>query len=387
MKKAIIIPIYLRLNKPEDLPCSEGISLAKRAIESLNILEDQDFTLVLPVALDLSGEDEEGALLEADKSLRKEVGHLRKWKTLVFSSYHLKDLRDYLGRKNFKHFYPLIDLKGFSKIRNTGLLITQALSLDVAIFIDYDEVVENPRFLRIACEYLNERWNGKLVRGKGGFYVNQDGTIFLPPQPLWWRFFWNKTKWMNRVWRNILSSKDRLVPSSILLGGNLALHHHLFRRVPFDPYIPRGEDTDYLINASQLGYSLLFDKELQIKHLHPKRMDTYFQEELRWDIERFLYERRKMSVGLNINLDPYPGYFLRWTLYPKAMLTSLLLSMDYLRKREWKRAKECIANFKLFIQERNEGWLKYLNFRADWQRVMEEIRREGISEILKECWI
>jgi hypothetical protein len=387
MKKAIIIPVYLKLNEPEELPYLEELKLTKRAIESLNILDDQDFTLVIPVALDVNGEDGEGALLEADRSLREEMRHLRTGRALIFSSCQLRNLREYLLQRGFKNFYSLIDLKGFSKIRNTGLLLTQALSLDMAIFIDYDEVVEDRRFLRIACEYLNERWNGKLVRGKGGFYVNPDGTIFIPPQHLWWKILWNKTKWMNRVWENILSSKERLVPSPTILGGNLVLHRHLFRRVPFDPYIPRGEDTDYLINASQLGYSLLFDKELQIKHLHPKRTEVYFQEELRWDIERFLYEREKMRIGLAVDLDPYPGYFLKWTLYPKATLTSLLISLDYLWRREWKRAKECLSNINLFFQERNGGWLKYLKFRRDWERAMETIQQEGADELLENCWI
>jgi len=388
MKKAIIIPIYLKLNQPEELPHLEGLRLAKRAIESLNLLEDQDFMLVLPVALDLSGEGEEGALGEANRLLKEEVRHFCDGRrTLVFSSYYLRNLREYLAQKDFKKSYFLIDLKGFSKIRNTGLLLAQGLSTDVAIFIDNDEVVEDPRYLKMACEYLNQERDGKVVLGKGGFYINPDGTILLPPQPLWWRCLWNKTKWMNQVWDEILSSKDRLVFSPMLLGGNLVLHRHLFHSVPFDPYIPRGEDTDYLINASQLGFCLLFDKQLRVKHLHPKRTEAYFQEELRWDIERFLYEREKTKIGLAIDLDPYPGYFLRWTLYPKAMLTSLMLSMDYLSKREWKRAKECIANIRLLIQEKKEGWMKYMKFRADWQRVMEEVRREGMSEILKECWI
>ena len=387
MKKAIIIPVYLKLSEPEGLPYLEGLKLAKRAIESLKILEDQNFTLILPVCFDQIGGNGEGSFIKMDRLLREELKNVGLQRALVFSSQHLEQLRKYLEQLNFRDFYSLIDLKGFSKIRNTGLLLAQALSMDVVIFIDNDEIIEDPNFLMVACEYLNRKWKGKVVCGKGGFYVNPEGTILLPPQPLWWRFFWNKTKWMNQAWKKILSSKDRFVPSPILLGGNLVLHRHLFRNIPFDPYIPRGEDTDYLINASQLGFSLFFDKELKIKHLHPERTEEYFLEELRGDIERFLYERKKMKVGSRIDLDPYPGHFLRWTLYPKAMLTSLLLSMDYLRKREWKRAKECIANIKLFIQEKNEGWLKYLKFRADWQRVMEEIRREGISEILKECWI
>jgi glycosyltransferase involved in cell wall biosynthesis len=299
----------------------------------------------------------------------------------------LEQLRKFLEQLNFRDFYSLIDLKGFSKIRNTGLLLAQALSMDVVIFIDNDEVVEDPHYLKIACEYLNQRWSGKVVVGKGGFYINPDGTIFLPPQHLWWKVLWNKTKWMNRVWKTILSSKNRLVPSPMLLGGNLVLHRCLFQGVPFDPYIPRGEDTDYLINASQLGFCLLFDKQLRIKHLHPERTKIYFHEELKGDIERFIYERGKIRGGLDIDLDPYPGYFLKWTLYPKSILTSLFLSLDYLGKMEWKKTKECMANIGLLLKEKNEGWLKYLRFKRDWEMAMGTIQKGGMDELLKSCWI
>jgi hypothetical protein len=192
---------------------------------------------------------------------------------------------------------------------------------------------------------------------------------------------------MNKAWEKILSSKDRLVPSPILLGGNLVLHRHLFRNIPFDPYIPRGEDTDYLINASQLGFCLLFDKQLRIKHLHPERTKIYFHEELKGDIERFIYERGKIRGGLDIDLDPYPGYFLKWTLYPKSILTSLFLSLDYLGKMEWKKAKECMANVGLLLKEKNEGWLKYLRFKREWEMAMETIQKGGMDELLESCWI
>jgi glycosyltransferase involved in cell wall biosynthesis len=281
----------------------------------------------------------------------------------------------------------LIDLKGYSKIRNTGLLVAQALSMDAVIFIDNDEIVEDPGYLKAACEYLMGRWNGKEVVGKGGFYVNPDGTIFLSPSGLWWRFLWDKTKWMNRVWENILSSKDRLVPSPMLLGGNLVLHRYLFHRVPFDPYIPRGEDTDYLINASQMGFCLLFDKELRIKHLHPDRTEVFFQDELKGDIERFLYEREKTKSGLDIDLDPYPGHFLRWTLYPRAFLTSLFLALDYLRRGEWEKPWECLRNMSLFFRGEPGGWSHYLQFRTDWERVMSGIQEEGLGRILEPGWV
>jgi glycosyltransferase involved in cell wall biosynthesis len=301
------------------------------------------------------------------------------------SSYNLKTLRRYLDQKGFGTVSSLTDLKGYSKVRNAGLLIAAMLSVDVVIFIDNDEVVEDANFLQIACEYLNQEWNGKVVNGKGGFYINPDGTILLPPQHLWWRFMWNKTKWMNRVWENILSAEERLVLPRMLLGGNLALHRHLFNHIPFDPFIPRGEDTDYLINAIQLGFSLLFDKKLRIRHLHPERTEAFFLEELRGDIERFLYERQKAKAGLSIDLHPYPGYFLTWTLYPKALLTSILLSLDYLAKGEWEKGAECISHLGLLFQKRGGVWSNYLKFKADWERVMKEIQDNRINRILEEC--
>jgi hypothetical protein len=130
---------------------------------------------------------------------------------------------------------------------------------------------------------------------------------------------------------------------------------------------------------------VLFDKRLRIKHLHPERTEAFFQEELKGDIERFLYERGKTKVGLTIDLDPYPGYFLKWSLYPKAALTSVLLSLDYLVRGEWKKAGECISNINLFFQKRNEVWPRYLKFKADWERAMGKVQEEGMNEILKEC--
>ncbi|MGQ9646885.1 MAG: hypothetical protein ACUVWO_10140 [Thermodesulfobacteriota bacterium] len=387
MKKAIIIPIYLKPNLPEALPTLEGLQLAKRAIRSLNHLEDQDFTLILPICFDVAEETPEGVLSEMDQSVRREISTIRQEKTLVFSSCQLSQLREYFIQRNFNEFSLLIDLKGFSKIRNVGLLFAQSLAMEVAIFIDNDEVVEDLNYLKIACEYLGKRWDGKEVLGKGGFYLNPDGTLFLPSPRLWWRFLWNKTKWMNCVWRKILSSKDRLVPSPMLLGGNLVLHRYLFRSIPFDPYIPRGEDTDCLVNASQWGFTILFDKELRIKHLHPERTEVYYLEELRGDIERFLYEREKVKGGLTLPLDPYPGYFLKWTLYPKALLTSLFLSLDYLTNGEWEKAWKCMATIELLLRRQEGGWLKYLRFRADWERAMAEIQKGGLNSIVESCWV
>ncbi|HSB06568.1 MAG TPA: hypothetical protein VLK23_15400 [Thermodesulfobacteriota bacterium] len=36
----------------------------------------------------------------------------------------------------------------------------------------------------------------------------------------------------------------------------------------------------------------------------------------------------KILKGLSIDLDPYPGYFIKWALYPEAALPCMVLSLD-----------------------------------------------------------
>jgi glycosyltransferase involved in cell wall biosynthesis len=387
MTKAILIPVYLRLKNSKELPGSEGVQLTKRAIQSLKVLRDEDFTLVLLVCFDLPEGEKENSLSEMDKAFREEIRAFGMKRAFLLSSRNLEGLRTHLDHRNFEALSSLIDLKGFSKIRNTGLLLAQALSIEAVLFMDNDEVIEDPDFLKIACEHLHEEWDGKVVSGKGGFYVNRDGKILIPSQHLWWRALWNKTKWMNQVWEKILSSRDRLVSSPLLLGGNLILHSSLFQSIPFDPFIPRGEDTDYLINAHRWGFSLFFDPKLRIRHLHPERTTTFYNEELRGDIERFLYEREKVKEGFDLDLDPYPGYFLKRTLPLKAFLTSFFLSLDHLARGDWKAAGKSLENLSLLFQTKEGGWGKYSAFKAGWEKVMGHLQKEGLNEILGDCRI
>jgi len=39
------------------------------------------------------------------------------------------------------------------------------------------------------------------------------------------------------------------------------------------------------------------------------------------------------------------------------------------------------------FQKRNKGWLKYLQFRGNWEKAMEKIEKEGMDSILKNCWV
>jgi hypothetical protein len=54
---------------------------------------------------------------------------------------------------------------------------------------------------------------------------------------------------------------------------------------------------------------------------------------------------------------------------------------------EWEKAWKCINNIQLLLRGGEGGWLKYLKFRADWERVMEEVQKEELNPILKSCWL
>jgi hypothetical protein len=108
---------------------------------------------------------------------------------------------------------------------------------------------------------------------------------------------------------------------------------------------------------------------------------------LRGDIERFLYEREKVKEGFDLALDPYPGYFLKRTLPLKAFLTSFFLSLDHLARGDWDAAGKSLENLSLLFQKKEGGWGKYSAFRADWEKVMDGIQKEGADEILEEASI
>lgn len=164
----------------------------------------------------------------------------------------------------------------------------------------------------------------------------------------------------------------------------MVLTRRLFEKIPFDPLVPRGEDVDYLINARIAGFEVLFDKHLKVKHLPTKRSISYRKEELKGDLERFLYERVKIVDHQGLNLDPYPGYFLKWDLKVKAVATVILFSLYLALNRRWKDALEVYAYLAPLFRKRKDR-SSYEMFRKRWTPFMEFIRSDGLKAILKEA--
>ncbi|MEK7306353.1 MAG: hypothetical protein AAB014_01830 [Nitrospirota bacterium] len=385
VKIAIVIPSYIKAENPQDVNESDGFRLLHRALASLNCLKGKDVTLVFPFCIE-GKMMTEGRYLEYHLEIMKSLSYPFPFNRFILTAHNFRIIKECILKNGFYEIAEWLNLCGFANIRNSGLLISQALGAEVVVFIDNDEVVENTDFLEIALEGLIESMDNKKMDGKGGFYISARGAIYetLPWQ--WWQLFWNKAKLFKAVWEAILDSKGRFVESPVVLGGNLVLTKRLFENIPFDPLIPRGEDIDYLINAKVAGFEMLFDKHLMIKHLPIERNVSYRKEELKGDIGRFLYERAKVKGYKGLNLDPYPGYFLKWDLKIKALITLILFSLYLASKFRWKDIAEvraCLGSLTRHAKDKEF----YNGFKQRWKALMEFVEQDRLKDVVREGFL
>jgi hypothetical protein len=142
-----------------------------------------------------------------------------------------------------------ISMQGYGNIRNLQLLIPASLGADVIIALDDDEIVPED-YLTRALKWIGKKLGNRAVTGVGGPYLDSKGSPYLPEPEMGTNLFAAKSVLINQTMRELMAKADRLIETPMVFGGNMVFHKKLFSQVCFDPAIPRGEDIDYLINAS-----------------------------------------------------------------------------------------------------------------------------------------
>ena len=276
-------------------------------------------------------------------------------KTLLFGPSQLRRIYDLLIEQGRDEFAELLQLKGYSNVRNLCMFIPHVLGSDAAVLIDDDEVFEDPNFMSKAGEFVGRRANGKMADAVAGYYLQPDGDYHLKKAFRPWMEFWDQFERMNEAFDTIIGTGPRLKQTPFVFGGNMVVHRNLFTQVPFDPHVRRGEDIDFLINARMFGFPFFLDDQLSIKHLPPPKTHPVWMR-LREDIYRFVYERAKiqsqkeeqgMTRVLPEELDPYPGCFLKGDLEEKIEKACKLLSLEYLGQGDRRGAEEALRNIEL----------------------------------------
>jgi len=269
-----------------------------------------------------------------------------------------------------------ISLVGYGATRNLGLVVAACLGYSELIFIDDDEVVTDHDFVERSLYGLGKiTKKGIPILVKSGFFMDQQGRWKSQQSKAWYNRFWEQGPLFNK-WITKAMTSPRLSRSNVLYGGLMALHREAFRRVCFDPWIPRGEDLDYLLNIQMYGGGVWFDNQWSILHMPPAARNG--AQRFKQDVYRWIYEHRKLEFSksqidlLQIpphSLDPYPGPFLENSITTRVFLTALLrtigLSGD--RKGYFSAARasrqEARAYAEMFCS-------KYFEFQLGWAQIL-----------------
>ncbi len=395
MKTVMVVPTYWgRESKTgwqlgdeiydHPVPIDEEGTLG-RLIDSLKVLNDRDFELVILVAVTTPKLREE-ALQKVNSILKNKNLPV---KTYVIGDKQLNKITAIYKKNN--HYPELLSLQGYSNIRNMCLYTAYLLKAKVVVLIDDDEVFEDPKFMTKAREFIGGRLYGQTVDGIAGYYLNINNNYYDDVEIEPWMTFWNRFGYKTEAFDKIIGSEPRLKKTPFAFGGLMVIHRNLFKVVPFDPRLTRGEDIDYLINARMFSFNFFLDNQLAIKHLSPGKKHPIWQH-LRQDIYRFFYEKAKIESQVEKpnmikvepeDLSPYPGEFLKSDLEDKVFKTNLILALDYLSNNKIDECKATIKNIHLAKYDavpKDNIFNEYLKTQNDWSNIL-KFAHNNLSEI------
>ncbi len=369
---------------------SEGTLL--RVINSIEVLNDKDFQLVIIVAP--TSEDIEIQVEKKVANIIKLASTNIGVEVLLFGPSHLKKIHALLIKEGKKDYIDLLKIRGYSNIRNLCTFIPHILGSDIAVLIDDDEIFEDPEFMSKAKEFIGKNVEGRTVNAVAGYYLQLDGDYHVKKPFHPWMKHWDKFDRMNEAFDKIIGTEPRLKETPFVFGGNMIIHRNLFTVVPFDPNVTRGEDIDFLMNAKMFRFTFFLDNKLSIKHLPPPKTHPLWIQ-LREDIYRFIYERAKIENQKKIkgmikvypeDFDPFPGCFLKKDLEEKIEKSHKLLSEEYLAQGDKGGSKETLNNITIAKTDaipKQDPFQALCNIQKRWKKLVEYTSKKEISSNIR----
>ncbi len=275
-------------------------------------------------------------------------------------------------------------LSGYGAVKNFGLLVAAALDFDSVVFLDDDEEVEDPAFLRKAVYGLGKRTrNGVPILAKTGYFLDNYDSPYSALRSKWHNRSWDIGKAFNQ-WMDKALHGPRLSRSNVASGGCMALHKEAFKRVAFDPWIARGEDLDYMLNLRMYGSDMWFDNQWVLRHLPPEGSITQAQR-FKQDVYRWLYEYRKLEFSraqidvLQVKpetLQPYPGPFLEPGMERRLQRSARLRGLFSPERKTYFAAAKAVSAEAGAYAEKNCG--RYFELQRIWPEIMNRISDDRI---------
>ena len=331
LNPAIVIPTFwssLRSNARRDISYDYTTKIDKtgelpRCLESLSLLPNVPRIILLVVA-------DPSITTQAYEKVCVIANHFKNLDTVVVGENELAHIHRRLEQSGFGALNPCASLQGYGSIRNLGILIASVFGHDTVIMMNENETVCDADFLERALHGIGSRTpDGSIVIGKTGHRVDGTGSYFYPDKKPWYRRNWNPEYALNEYMNGVMKG-PRMMLAQAAYGGCMVLHADAFGRVAFDPWIPRGEDLDYVISARMYNVDIWSDNKLRVKSVvAPLEEDSeYFKNSM----QRWFYENRKVEFAKTqidlMQIDPkafmpYPGAWLTKKVSRRALLTCL----------------------------------------------------------------
>lgn len=213
MNPAIIIPTFHQAAADRDKSLAESIydhptpldapGTLERCLESLQKVQGLG-QIIITVSHN-----------EAVEKVKGIVDRFPQMHTLVISESEAAIVQQRLEQLGFGDTADKIGVHGYSAVRNLGLVISNILGFDSVVFLDDDEVVEDPEFLIKAMYGL-----GKLTRreipilAKSGYYLNAKGSFLSMSQNKWYNHYWQQgsafNNWITKA-MSVRASRGRIM--------------------------------------------------------------------------------------------------------------------------------------------------------------------------------
>ncbi|MDZ4179668.1 MAG: hypothetical protein U1E29_10610 [Coriobacteriia bacterium] len=341
-------------------------------LRSLEEVEGLGKVVLIVAATDASIEH------QAEDRVRQILADFPTIDALVFGPAELGSLHRRLEQIEFADLIGGVSLVGYGAVRNVGLMAAAVLGCESVVFLDDDQIITDKDFLRRASEGLGEHLpDGRSVFAKTGYYTDADGHHQRHENPHWSDVFWRKNDAFNQALAGV-DAPPRIQPSTVAFGGCLALHRHMYCNVSFDPWVMRGEDIDYVINARMHGGDVFLDGEWHVIHQPPRPQSEALH--FRQDVYRFVYEHRKLEFAKSQvdlrqvtqeSMMPYPGPFLGSSITWRAMLTSILRGLSHKEGGAYLRvARVALKDASRYALENCQN---YFDFQRRWPMLMDRI--------------
>lgn len=277
----------------------------------------------------------------ADERVREIADSFPTVDTLVVGPSEFGSLTRRLEQLDLAGMVSALRPESYGSIRNLGLITAAVLGHDAVIFVDDDEIFEGIDFMERATFGLGAPiYTGGFLLAKTGFPVDLTGNGRRESEHHWSDSFWRLGETYNRALETYLRP-PRLTPANSASGGAIAIHRDMYTKVAFDPWLMRGEDTDYVLNVRMHGGEVYFDDQWHVVDLPPESYSGALK--FRHEVYSFVYSRRKIEFARSQvdlrqvraeELAPYPGDFLDHMLTARAVITGILRGLSGRERKE-----------------------------------------------------